>query len=474
MHGPAEDPDALLLGRFRARLRSLQAGEPLEDDLRLEVALKSIHRRVPSPRYIEDVQGGQIIPAMRRQILDFMFRIGDYFKIDKMVIGKAILYFDLYLTKVRVPREELTRIALVCISIACKETECASLPPFSSLCLTLKTPSVPRDLTAIETKVLDGLRWNVNVFCAHEIAFEILTKVTPECLENKNHIEPEKFHYMLLTTSYKYLETLMFDYSSLSWPPVVLGFCSVWYAVFTLKGDIGRWGTFIKSFKKYGLEMKGVDLASKHLIKLLREAPNSKQQFVPSGNSIQGNVNKENTWNSNGRNINKVNGILRKQEIPYIIQQGPKYFAPYNTVRLIPGNYRQQTRPYGDWRDELLGTELAKVREREWIEGFKKVPSYDNNHRYKGIGSDAPGVGPTQHKRVLRNFSEKETAEVLQGIRGKDKGDNNTTGEQQEGAGMQDEDRLENGRASGSQTPYSEDIDGTLKIRAPKMRWDPR
>lgn len=124
---PAAASPTSVAGPHSALSRAASELQLVVSQLAAMFSAEAAGRPAIRPLYVEEVHRGQLLPAYRKQIVDWMFEVGSEFNLSRTATFAAVQLFDRFLSRQQVRPSELQMLALACVIVASKVNDTNAL-----------------------------------------------------------------------------------------------------------------------------------------------------------------------------------------------------------------------------------------------------------------------------------------------------------------------------------------------------------
>lgn len=170
-----------------------------------------------SPNYLRAVQQGFISVQMRRDIVEWLYRLSRHFTYHSETFAMATNYVDRFLSRVCLPPCHLQLLAMTCLALSAKLQEVWNTQPSAQLlAMAARGAFSTADVSRMERVVLVQLDWLLNCVTPHIVSHQVAECLAPPgatCSERRRGAA------QLATAVEPYLDAACCSYSMLCYTP---------------------------------------------------------------------------------------------------------------------------------------------------------------------------------------------------------------------------------------------------------------
>eukprot|EP00128_Syssomonas_multiformis_P014215 Colp12_sorted_trinity150504_noHs@29840 len=132
----------------------------------------------PNPNYLKKVQRDEFKESLRRDVLEWLYKLNKHFDYQSETFATAVNYFDRFLSQLRVKPTHVQLIAIASLLLSAKNLEVWNTQPsLQELSVAANGVYSCNDIERMEKIVLTKLNWNLNPVTPHLILHQVLEHV---------------------------------------------------------------------------------------------------------------------------------------------------------------------------------------------------------------------------------------------------------------------------------------------------------
>lgn len=187
------DQEGMLMDNLHALLNQEQSGKYICSDYLDPLCWQTTSHQAPKKPKFEDSfrasttpttgpSGSRIDEYCREQIVEWSFRVVDYFRIDREVVAVSMNFLDRYLSHRRCDRNAFKLAATTTLHLAVKILYPCKLADLGILSDLSRGEFRMSDVCTMEVQILDALKWNMHppticAFCSIFLDFFFASRV---------------------------------------------------------------------------------------------------------------------------------------------------------------------------------------------------------------------------------------------------------------------------------------------------------
>eukprot|EP01134_Creolimax_fragrantissima_P007925 CFRG7925T1 len=178
---------------------------------------------LPNPQYMTRVQKGDIEEYMRRDIVEWMYKLNVHFDYLHETFAVAVNLFDRFLSMVKVKPLHLQLIAATSVLLAAKTQEAwNTYPAFNDLVPAGNFSFSACDLQKMEKLIITKLSWNLNPITPHVVIHQLMRFV---------NVRSEEARAKIITEAENMVNSCLLESHFLIFRPSTLAACAVMMAM---------------------------------------------------------------------------------------------------------------------------------------------------------------------------------------------------------------------------------------------------